>query len=339
MAIQTVRNEAAESATEAPAELCFEVVPAAKLEPAQWQCLDLSGLPCAVKPRYENFLAPNQTDPETHPIGAYMVAAPKEGILASAGADVLLDLVKPLAVPEGMGFVLTAWGCFARAAGEAQQEYRNFISWVVTHNEALAAGFFIAPLYFAAEEHPSEGVYSISYSEAADAACGAQLEAEYRKLGRIRGRDGTIEARAKNRAFWLQQGEFGAAWLIRRLRTEASVDVLDATAALLRQMDKAVLMLILTELEGQPGPELAEALIRGLRRPRLPQDAAQNYSRVLAAIEKYCSHNAPEVRQAAYETASKLLPEDAHRLLLQAQREEKDPELIEIISEFLSAAA
>lgn len=95
--------------------------------------------------------------------------------------------------------------------------------------------------------------------------------AEYEKLGRVRGRDGTPDARERSCAFWRQRGLDGAKWLINRLEHEASVETLDAAAAILRQMDKSVLGLIADTLDENPSPEVVEALIRGLsaRRPQL----------------------------------------------------------------------
>ncbi len=176
-------------------------------------------------------------------------------------------------------------------------------------------------------EEPAKNPLSIAW--------GAQFEPEYEKLGRVRGRDGSPEARDKNCAFWLQQGLRGAKWLIDRLQRETSVEILDAAAGILRQLDKAVLRLIADALDENPTPEVAEALIRGLRRSNLSQDAGDSYSRVRSLIEEYSQHSAPEVREASYETALKFRRPDAVRLLEQARGRESDTELIDVIGELL----
>jgi hypothetical protein len=247
--------------------------------------------------------------------------------------------IETLAPNEPIDFVFFNKGDvfehFGWTAYEDQQKHLNFISCVASTlvNPILGAVAPFATVYYSTTELLPVTFCSIAYSNTAEGPYEAKFEASYKKLGRVRGRDGTPKAQAENRAFWLQQGLRGAVWLIGKLRQEASVDILDAAAALLRQMDKEVLAPIIAELQRKPNPELAEALLRALRRPHLIQDATENYSSLYSIIEDYIGDPAPEVRQAAYEVASKLPREDANQLLQEAQRQESDPELIEVIRE------
>jgi hypothetical protein len=271
---------------------------------------------------------------KVYPIGKYG----KKIVISGSGTTATwAGSIESLAPSERMDFVFIDESGTSTYSGwivcEAKQGHLSLISHASTLvNPILAAGTPIATLsYSTTKLLPASG--PIAYSITGEGTYKGHFEAAYKKLGRVRGRDGTLQAKAESQAFWLQQGLLGAVWLIGRLRQEVSVDILDAAAALLRQMDRGVLAPILTELERNPNPELAEALIRALRRPHLPQDAGENYSRLYSIIEDYFGDPAPEVRQAAYEVAAKLSREDAHRLLQEAQRRETDPELIEVIRE------
>jgi hypothetical protein len=73
-------------------------------------------------------------------------------------------------------------------------------------------------------------------------------------------------------------------------------------------------------------------MLRGLRRPSLARDAGDSYSRVLGLLEQFARNDAPEIRQASYETMAELAPSDAKRSLIEARERESDTELTEVLS-------
>jgi len=90
------------------------------------------------------------------------------------------------------------------------------------------------------------------------------LEAMYQKLGWWKGPHATAEARTLVRDFWRSQREEGLRWLVRRLRPEWHIDLLDGVASTLAQIGDSAILPVLDELERQPSRDQAEALLKAL---------------------------------------------------------------------------
>jgi hypothetical protein len=324
MAIQTVRGEGMHVAPIAALKLRAEAAFLTSTTDTQDQQFALGGSSWAMTGECAASVLAVQPYQE-YAIDCYLICKSAKCITVSAGRSTVNAITYLVGLP---GLLFGERG--TSLCLDTQQEYLGLSSCGPTGFKALAlanpllATNFSPSLRFHPDSAPSGDT---------DFQREVQFEVEYQKLGWVRGMYGAQPAQSESRAFWLRQGESGAAWLIVKLRQETRVEVLDAVAALFRKMDKGAVTPILAELDGQPVPEIAEALIRGLRRERLAEDAGPSYSRILSILERFSEHDAAEVREAAYETATRLRKEDARQFFDRAQKHEIDSELSELIRE------
>lgn len=98
----------------------------------------------------------------------------------------------------------------------------------------------------------------------------AALEAAYRRLGARKGPHANPSAWHDAKCFWRETGTDGAEWLVRRLRTERRVEVLDDAANVLAEIGEPGIAPVLDGLEGSKARPQEEALLTALRWLRLP---------------------------------------------------------------------
>lgn len=89
-------------------------------------------------------------------------------------------------------------------------------------------------------------------------------EANYRKIGHRTGPHASKSTQDLVRAFWVEQGEAGARWLVLRLRHEIQVDVLNGTSNILADIGKTAIIPIGEGLVENSAGDRAEALWKAL---------------------------------------------------------------------------
>jgi hypothetical protein len=102
------------------------------------------------------------------------------------------------------------------------------------------------------------------------------------------------------RDYWFGAGAQAIGWLVRRLRSERNVEVLHDAAALLADLGRASIGPIIEELDHDPAPDQALALLRALgwlgdSHERLTLEGAQG-ELILADL---LQHDDPDIREAA----------------------------------------
>src|SRR5208282_2227594 len=132
---------------------------------------------------------------------------------------------------------------------------------------------------------------------------------------------------------FVNAGTAGAAWLVNRLRTEWSPEVLDAAAFVLGDLGVGALPSILAALEDEPSDDQAEALLKALR--LLPPIVGQSEARLAAVLSRFAAHSEAELRLAAYRATRCLKRDNARRILISAQRLEVRPQLRGLLDELL----
>jgi hypothetical protein len=133
------------------------------------------------------------------------------------------------------------------------------------------------------------------------------------------------EAGRAAREYWFGTGTQGIEWLVRRLRSETNVEVLHDSAALLTDLSRESIGPIIQELEHDPAPDQALALLRALgwlgdSHERLILEGAQG-ELILADL---LQHDDPDIREAAACAMRLLRPERAAHWLRRRGRVEPD---------------
>ncbi len=163
------------------------------------------------------------------------------------------------------------------------------------------------------------------------------FEEEYQRIGCWTGPDATPEAWESRREFWRSSGKDGVLWLVRRLRQERHIDVLDGAASLLAELGEIILVPAFEELGRSRSRDLALCLIWALvslseSAPGLRIGAGPPEPILAARLQD----DDPDIREAAAEAMRLLGPERAARWLEQRLRDETNEEVRQTIERELT---
>ena len=128
------------------------------------------------------------------------------------------------------------------------------------------------------------------------------FEALYDNLGRWTGRYGSRQAQREVLRGWIQAGEDGASWLVRRVAMERNLEALDGASKALEAMSTVAASHVLAALSASTTSDDAETALKLFRILEwFPADDLVEVSLSLAAIlEKSARHPNVELREAAY---------------------------------------
>ncbi len=165
----------------------------------------------------------------------------------------------------------------------------------------------------------------------------AGFEEEYQKIGWWTGPYATPEARESRREFWRSSGMDGIRWLVRRLRQERRIDVLDDAASLLAELGEFILIPAFEELARSRSRDQALCLLWALvslseSAPTLRIEAGPSEPILAARLHD----DDPDIREAAAEAMRLLGPERSARWLEQQLRDETNDEVRQTIERELA---
>jgi hypothetical protein len=163
----------------------------------------------------------------------------------------------------------------------------------------------------------------------------SEFEEQYQRIGWWKGPLGRQHVQQDVRAFWVGAGQVGARWLGQRLRNETHPEILDAAAAILADTGDPGIPAIVGELQVGTGREPTRALLKALgwmSCERHPPVVAE----LVSLVQRYLSHDDPDVREAAVHATAILPDADAARLLTTALRTEQDAGVREVLQDEIS---
>ena len=135
--------------------------------------------------------------------------------------------------------------------------------------------------------------------------------------------------------FWVKKGAEGAHWLVARLVNEPTSDAITATTNALIAIGSPATPTTIPQVTTDVLK--VEHLAGYLHALRWTADSARDrwVAEVESVISAFAGHPEPEVREAVY-VVTKALPSDRRtQILTDAQRSEKDSELLELLDDLL----
>lgn len=141
-----------------------------------------------------------------------------------------------------------------------------------------------------------------------------------KKSGAPLDREGTL-------AWWGYRSEAGACWIVRRLRAERDIEVLNEAASLLADIGRAAIWPILDELERGGPADQTDTLLLALRllaEDGILRESTEEVLPVLQAMLPAC--RSVDTRIGIYEVLAVLRPGPEEEVWAVAQRAEQHPE-------------
>jgi hypothetical protein len=159
------------------------------------------------------------------------------------------------------------------------------------------------------------------------------FEALYGRLGRWSGRYGSRQAQQDVLRGWIQTGEDGASWLVRRVTEERNLEALDGVSIALEAMSTVAAPHIIASLATSTASGDVETVLKLFRILEWfpAEDIVALGPSLTAIVERSASHPSVELREAAYRCIP-LLPsgEDVRMRVLAI---ETDSELRDLLQQ------
>lgn len=159
----------------------------------------------------------------------------------------------------------------------------------------------------------------------------------YRRINWERGEFASDAARADIKAFWINSGQAGAEWLLRRFLQETDFAVQEGVANLLADIGPGSIRPIIRVLRRQLRSDRVEFLLKALGWiGPIGSQGIVDEKDLIGLIEFYLKNADQDVRVAACSATGILSREQAIGILRRQLERESDSSIIEVIEDFIA---